>query len=169
MKFEIKEDIVDGDYVRKFYVSGKEVDQRIYDSMFEEQMSKIDKNKVPKRDQIQNNKSSFLSKGNIEFGGLKDRCEADEDNCEEDEPCFFCMCRELIEDMMDCDIEEAVEMLASFVNECEVEAYMNGVEEGIESGTKAVLKHFTEEFNAIIYNDMSIQVICRDNEEEYID
>jgi hypothetical protein len=148
LEFEIKENIINGDYIRNYYIGGKEVDQKTYDSMFEEQMAKTDKIKIKKvKNQINQNQinkpSDLIDREEYEYDGEDCECE----RCE--------FIRTVLDDIKSVDDEAGFRFLVDIFNQIEDGA----MSEGLKQGYLSCLKNTTDMLNRSYYNIENLEFI----------
>ncbi len=76
---------------------------------------------------------------------------------------------DFINELRNLEDKDAIEFLEDFISQYEEEAYKDGLMEGIERGTKGVLRQFVEQMNQMIYTPMSFEFISNDEEFDEFD
>ncbi|MEA4926320.1 MAG: hypothetical protein VB084_13540 [Syntrophomonadaceae bacterium] len=139
MKFESRN--IEG--IKQYFINGKQVDINTYISMIEDDNEKYI--------QINNNQNKNSLYHNPNSENNEDGC-----ICDGEGICFVCALKNLIAEIRECDDEEALELLQDFLDGFEEDTYKSGLREGLETGSKQILRHFIEEMSQIVYSPMNI-------------
>lgn len=140
LDFDIQEyENEDGIKFIKYLIDGKEVNKDIWRKIKQDRKEKL---------------QSFIINNANNINNKQDIIEHKEEVCD-CERCNFI--RTIIEELDNCDDDMKFQYLSDIVDNIEDEAFTNGLYQGIETGSKQILKHFVEEMNQIIYSPMDIE------------
>jgi phosphopantetheine adenylyltransferase len=160
LKFEINEEIVDGELKRVYIIDKKPVSEEVYDKLSSDRLEKSKNEKAiedKKKKRLEDKKKEDIKDNVVDFKTREnDECE---DGC-----CDRCQfIKTVISDIKEVSDEEAFSFLNDILDQIEQEALDNGIRMGIE----VALRQSIESMNQMLYHvdDLVFEV----SEQEYFD
>lgn len=141
LDFDIEEYEEDGIKLIKYLIDGKQVSKDIWHKIKQDRKEKFQSFVVNSANN--NNKNNKQDN----FNHKEEVC-----NCDR---CNFI--REVLDELDGCSDNDKFQYLSNVFNEFEDGVYTNGLYQGIETGSKQILRHFVEQMNQIIYSPMDVE------------
>lgn len=150
LDFDIEEYEQDGVKFIRYLIDGQIVSKDIWNKIKQDRKEKL-------QSIITNN-----------INNKQDNINHKEEVCDCDKCNFI---RDIIDELEKCNEKQKFQFLFDIISQTEEESFIDGIHQGIESGSKQILKHFVEEMNQIIYAPMDIEFVVsgdmEDDDEEY--